>query len=132
MSPLTPFVQGHAQTIMGLLLDSHIWRADDAVRFWSPYLERVDASGLGWRGGDMTSPDSVNQKSVTDTALPSTDHTRRAEAAGADGMAAGDWAVCCSGGGIRSAAYCLGALQSLEEGGLLAKVKWIPPDKRRR
>ena len=29
------------------------------------------------------------------------------------------------GGGIRSAAYCLGALQSLEEGGLLAKVKWI-------
>ena len=40
-------------------------------------------------------------------------------------MAGGDWAVCCSGGGIRSAAYCLGALQSLEEGGLLAKVKWI-------
>lgn len=54
-----------------------------------------------------------------------TDHTRRAEAAGPDGMAGGDWAVCCSGGGIRSAAYCLGALQSLEEGGLLAKVKWI-------
>lgn len=36
-----------------------------------------------------------------------------------------DWAICCSGGGIRSAAYCLGALQALDEKGLLAKVKWI-------
>jgi hypothetical protein len=34
------------------------------------------------------------------------------------------WAICCSGGGIRSAAYCLGALQSLQAGGLLAKAKW--------
>src|ERR1700753_2736749 len=45
--------------------------------------------------------------------------------AAAQGPAAGDWAVCCSGGGIRSAAYCLGALQSLDAGGLLSKVKWI-------
>jgi hypothetical protein len=37
----------------------------------------------------------------------------------------GDWAICCSGGGIRSAAYCLGALQALDEHQLLAKVKWI-------
>jgi hypothetical protein len=36
-----------------------------------------------------------------------------------------DWAVCCSGGGIRSAAYCLGALQSLDQIGLLSKVRWI-------
>jgi Patatin-like phospholipase len=36
-----------------------------------------------------------------------------------------DWAICCSGGGIRSAAYCLGALQALDEHQLLAKVKWI-------
>jgi hypothetical protein len=36
-----------------------------------------------------------------------------------------DWAVCCSGGGIRSATYCLGGLQSLDEGGLLGKAKWI-------
>lgn len=49
----------------------------------------------------------------------------RAAAAGADALAAGDWAICCSGGGIRSAAYCLGALQSLDLGGLLSKVKWI-------
>src|SRR5215468_11620810 len=36
-----------------------------------------------------------------------------------------DWAVCCSGGGIRSATYCLGGLQAIEEGGLLGRAKWI-------
>ena len=42
-----------------------------------------------------------------------------------DGTAARErWAICCSGGGIRSAAYCLGALQSLQESGLLAKAEW--------
>jgi hypothetical protein len=35
------------------------------------------------------------------------------------------WAICCSGGGIRSATYCLGALQSLDEGGLVGKARWI-------
>src|SRR6204780_308800 len=35
------------------------------------------------------------------------------------------WAVCCSGGGIRSASYCLGALQALEQAGFLAKAKLI-------
>src|SRR5215471_11758299 len=39
--------------------------------------------------------------------------------------ATGDWAVCCSGGGIRSATYCLGGLQTLEEGALLRRAKWI-------
>ena len=34
------------------------------------------------------------------------------------------WAICCSGGGIRSAAFCLGALQSLQAAGLLAKAQW--------
>ncbi|HEX9355217.1 MAG TPA: hypothetical protein VF933_15565, partial [Streptosporangiaceae bacterium] len=51
--------------------------------------------------------------------------TGPAQAAGPDGAREDDWAICCSGGGIRSAAYCLGALQSLEKCGLLAKVKWI-------
>ena len=41
------------------------------------------------------------------------------------GMAGGDWAICCSGGGIRSAAYCLGALQSLDLSGLLGAANWI-------
>jgi hypothetical protein len=46
----------------------------------------------------------------------------------ADATGDGDWAVCCSGGGIRSAAYCLGALQSLDSpgsGGLLGIARWI-------
>src|SRR5580693_5363521 len=42
-----------------------------------------------------------------------------------DEAGGGDWAICCSGGGIRSAAYCLGALQSLDSGGLLGTAKWI-------
>src|SRR5579859_725980 len=37
----------------------------------------------------------------------------------------GDLAICCSGGGIRSAAFCLGALQSLDRSGLLEAAKWI-------
>jgi len=38
----------------------------------------------------------------------------------------GDWAVCCSGGGIRSATYSLGGLQALDdEGTLLRRAKWI-------
>ena len=36
-----------------------------------------------------------------------------------------DWAICCSGGGIRSAAYCLGGLQSLDSDGLLANATWV-------
>jgi len=35
------------------------------------------------------------------------------------------WAICCSGGGIRSASYCLGALQRLGEANFLAKTKAI-------
>lgn len=35
------------------------------------------------------------------------------------------WAVCCSGGGIRSASFCLGGLQALQQGGLLDKTGWI-------
>jgi hypothetical protein len=45
-----------------------------------------------------------------------------------DATGGDDWAICCSGGGIRSAAYCLGALQSLDSldnGGLLGIAKWI-------
>jgi hypothetical protein len=39
-------------------------------------------------------------------------------AAGQDG----EWAICCSGGGIRSASYCLGALQGLQISGLLGRA----------
>jgi hypothetical protein len=37
----------------------------------------------------------------------------------------GGWAICCSGGGIRSASFCLGALQRLQASGLLAKARVI-------
>jgi hypothetical protein len=56
--------------------------------------------------------------------------TERAPVPATDKPAAGPeqydkWAICCSGGGIRSATYCLGGLQSLDEGGLLGTAKWI-------
>ena len=35
------------------------------------------------------------------------------------------WAVCCSGGGIRSASYCLGAFQALQEDRFLDKARLI-------
>ena len=38
---------------------------------------------------------------------------------------AGDWAICCSGGSTGSVAYCLGALQGLDEAGVLARARWI-------
>jgi hypothetical protein len=41
----------------------------------------------------------------------------------AAGDAAQRWAICCSGGGIRSASYCLGALQRLGQAGFLDKTK---------
>jgi hypothetical protein len=56
---------------------------------------------------------------------PASSGQGQAAAAKAQAPATDDWAICCSGGGIRSAAYCLGALQSLDRGGLLSKVKWI-------
>jgi len=57
---------------------------------------------------------------------PATESTPDGSAANGHGdLADREWAICCSGGGIRSAAYCLGALQSLDSGGLMAKVKWI-------
>jgi hypothetical protein len=37
----------------------------------------------------------------------------------------GRWGICCSGGGIRSASYCLGALQVLREEGVLAGTKYL-------
>jgi hypothetical protein len=53
---------------------------------------------------------------------------RPATAATADGAppeARQRWAICCSGGGIRSAAYCLGALQRLEQASFLDKTAVI-------
>jgi hypothetical protein len=71
----------------------------------------------------MASPEINDRKPGEDPALLVPAQT---VAASADGTAAGEkWAICCSGGGVRSAAYCLGALQSLQQDGLLTQAKWI-------
>ena len=71
----------------------------------------------------MRSLTSSPQAAGIDAARPAPDGAVPAAKAGATG--GDDWAICCSGGGIRSAAYCLGALQSLDSGGLLETAKWI-------
>ena len=71
----------------------------------------------------MTSLESSPWTAASDVARAAQDGPVPAAEAGA--TAGGDWAICCSGGGIRSAAYCLGALQSLDSGGLLGTAKWI-------
>src|SRR5581483_5257819 len=74
------------------------------------------------RGGEME-PSTLG---VQGPDGPATESTPDGSAAHGPGdLADREWAICCSGGGIRSAAYCLGALQSLDSGGLMAKVKWI-------
>src|SRR5262249_29421065 len=71
----------------------------------------------------MMSLGSSPQAAGIDVARPAQDGG--VPAAEADATGGGDWAICCSGGGIRSAAYCLGALQSLDSGGLVGTAKWI-------
>jgi hypothetical protein len=71
----------------------------------------------------MNSSGSGDHPSSTDTVPPRCGPGRYAAEMQAPVL--DDWAICCSGGGIRSAAYCLGALQGLDAGGLLAKARWI-------
>jgi hypothetical protein len=70
----------------------------------------------------MTSLESIQQAAGVDATQPAQNGAAPVAEADATG---GDWAICCSGGGIRSAAYCLGALQSLDRGGLLRTAKWV-------
>jgi hypothetical protein len=60
-----------------------------------------------------------------ETRAPDVSSQGQAADGGTPAPATGGWAICCSGGGIRSAAYCLGALQRLDKAGLLARVRWI-------
>jgi hypothetical protein len=71
----------------------------------------------------MTSLDSGPRPAAIEMTRPVHDEAMPAAETGATG--GGDWAICCSGGGIRSAAYCLGALQSLDSGGLIRAARWI-------
>ena len=70
----------------------------------------------------MTSVESSPWAAAIDVARVAQDGAMPAAEADAPG---GGWAICCSGGGIRSAAYCLGALQSLDSSGLIRIAKWI-------
>jgi hypothetical protein len=65
-----------------------------------------DGTGPDGTGPDGTGPDGTGP-----------------DGTGPDGTEV--WAVCCSGGGIRSASYCLGALQALGATGLLDQAKLI-------
>jgi hypothetical protein len=71
----------------------------------------------------MTSLESSPRAAPIDVARAVQDEAVPAAKTGTPG--GDDWAICCSGGGIRSAAYCLGGLQSLDSGGLLGTAKWI-------
>ena len=71
----------------------------------------------------MTSP--VLNDLASGKRAPAASRQGQATDGGTPAQAGGDWAICCSGGGIRSAAYCLGALQSLDQGGLLARARWV-------
>ena len=78
-----------------------------------PGPDRASAPGGGGIGYRLASPGAPPGTAPSAPPVPSSRDT------------AADWAICCSGGGIRSATYCLGGLQSLEEGGLLGRAKWI-------
>jgi hypothetical protein len=65
------------------------------------------------------------QTSTDELAAPSTGPGGKVASSDQEPDGTEVWAVCCSGGGIRSASYCLGALQALEEGGFLKKTKLI-------
>jgi hypothetical protein len=78
---------------------------------------------MGEAGGMQSS--GSGDRAPGNQAAPAVSGPGQAAVAGPQVPVVDDWAICCSGGGIRSAAYCLGALQSLDQRGLLAKVKWI-------
>ncbi|HEX6518916.1 MAG TPA: hypothetical protein VF070_02730 [Streptosporangiaceae bacterium] len=85
-------------------------------------------------GGDqqMTAP-AIEPLATAVTADVATEPPAAAAQAPGHDQRPGDgieeWAICCSGGGIRSASYCLGALQRIEEDRLLAPGSQISLDK---
>ena len=71
----------------------------------------------------MTSPKTKRREPGKD---PVTLPHEQADVTAENGTAAEEkWAICCSGGGVRSAAYSLGALQSMQQDGLLKQARWI-------
>src|SRR5690349_8358036 len=76
------------------------------------------------RGGERMKSPVINDL-ASGMRAPAVSGQGQAADGGTPAPVAGGWAICCSGGGIRSAAYCLGALQRLDRIGLLAKARWI-------
>lgn len=82
--------------------------------------ERPAAHPPDWRNG--TSADDVPlPRPAAEQTAPVTAHPPVPSPDGASPR----WAICCSGGGIRSAAFCLGSIQRLEEGGLVRDADLI-------
>jgi hypothetical protein len=80
----------------------------------TPVAPALVTDGLPPRPGDIPTPNWPQPSAEIQLPAPaSADQVRE------------DWAICCSGGGTYSATYCLGALQELDEGGLLARTRWI-------
>jgi hypothetical protein len=80
----------------------------------------MNASGHGWGTSYMN-----DQTLTSELAATSTEPGAQAGSCVPEPDGTEVWAVCCSGGGIRSASYCLGALQALEQTGFLKKAKLI-------
>jgi len=78
----------------------------------------------GVKNGDQAPPGEGGDGATPSSASPQ-EAAASAEPAQPAPEMTGDWAICCSGGGIRSATYCLGALQTMDAGGLVGKAKWI-------
>jgi hypothetical protein len=88
-----------------------------------PAQDLVETTELA--GGPAAPGEGGNGSGVPGTGVRGNPAPAAAPARDAAAVTAGDWAVCCSGGGIRSATYCLGALQAMDAGGLVGKAKWI-------
>lgn len=67
----------------------------------------------------------IDQASTDELAGPSTEPGGQVASSVPETDGTDVWAVCCSGGGIRSASYCLGALQALDGAGFLDKARLI-------
>jgi Lysophospholipase catalytic domain len=81
----------------------------------------------GSAAADRTPGDDAGPAGTADvpTTVPATHGGGDAGNGAGDRTAVGGTGICCSGGGIRSAAFNLGALQSLDEAGILRSADYL-------
>ena len=99
--------------------------AYEVVFGWTFPGQRMRAAVRIQRGGEGMKSPTIDDRAPGRQVAPAESRHDGSANGETRAQAAGGWAICCSGGGIRSAAYCLGALQRLDRNGLLARVKWI-------